>query len=162
MGDSRRNSHYDAKSYPIWQERLWNRFQSRSGSLEWQRLAGEPFFAYGISGLIAGCRPDGAGAHGRADGRKHLQAIYNRSTGDSGCTVSAERRVPRARSLVHCIMTTIGTGGNLLGIDAFTLRLRSKRLLIFLFGSIGFEKGELLCKAIVAVDEASSSTGFCH
>jgi hypothetical protein len=120
------------------------------------------YFAYGISGLIAGCRPDGAGAHGRADGRKHLQAIYNRSTGDSGCTVSAERRVPRARSLVHCIMTTIGTGGNLLGIDAFTLRLRSKRLLIFLFGSIGFEKGELLCKAIVAVDEASSSTGFCH
>jgi hypothetical protein len=120
------------------------------------------YFAYGISGLIAGCRPDGAGAHGRADGRKHLQAIYNRSTGDSGCTVSAERRVPRARSLVHCIMTTIGTGGNLLGIDAFTLRLRSKRLLISLFGSIGFEKGELLCKAIVAVDEAGSSTGFCH
>jgi predicted ABC-type sugar transport system permease subunit len=25
------------------------------------------YFAYGISGLIAGCRPDGAGSHGRAD-----------------------------------------------------------------------------------------------
>jgi hypothetical protein len=59
------------------------------------------YFAYGISGLLAGCRPEGAGAHGRADGRKHLQAIYNRSTGDWGCTVSAERRVPWARSLVH-------------------------------------------------------------
>ena len=99
------------------------------------------YFAYGISGLIAGCRPDGAGAHGRADGRKHLQAIYNRSTGDSGCTVSAERRVPWARSLVHCIMTTIGTRGNLLGIDAFTLQIAIKALIDLLVWIDRIRKG---------------------
>jgi ribose transport system permease protein len=40
------------------------------------------------------------------------------------------------------IMTTIASGGNLLGIDAFTLQVAIGRLLFLRFGSIGFEKGE--------------------
>src|SRR5260221_4609658 len=88
MGDSRRNSHDHAQSYPIRQERLCNRFQSRSGSLERNQLAGEPLFCLWnqwTDGWYRGCRPDGAGADGGADGRKHLRTICNCSSGDWGC-----------------------------------------------------------------------------
>jgi hypothetical protein len=116
------------------------------------------YFAYGISGLMAGCRPDGASAHGRADGRStyKLYTIAAPVIGDAQSQRSAGyhhglgpwctdhddhrkwRKPLRDRRLLRC-------------------RLRSERLLFLLFGSIGFEKGELRRKAIVAVDEANSS-----
>src|SRR5258707_2152514 len=43
------------------------------------------YFAYGISGLLAGCRSDGASADGGGDGRKPFRTICNCSSGDWGC-----------------------------------------------------------------------------
>jgi len=92
------------------------------------------YFAYGISGLmagIAGCRSEAAGAHGRDDGRKHLRTICNCSSGDLGVhSLSGAQSTIMGSVLGAPIMTTIASGGNLLGIDAFTLQLAIGPLIV--------------------------------